>query len=433
MKNFQIITIAVFIFLAIIGVLVFSGAIPLGGGNKPGSGGTVTIWGTVKSGTMAPLLEEFNTGNPEFTLKYQEKSAENFDEDLLEALASGVGPDLFFLPDDLAFNYSNKIFAIPYQSYSVATFKNNFSGAGDVFLTSRGILAFPLSVDPLVMYYNQSHLDANGIIYPPATWEELISLLPKLIKKDETGKITKSAVALGHFSNVSHAKDILATLFMQVGNRIVAEKEGVFGSTLNDAAPDPKFKLSSILEFYTNFADPNNKEAYSWNRSFPNSDDAFSRQNLTFYFGYASELVPLINKNPNQDFRVAPFPQVAGSSGKLTGARVTGIAVLSSSKNFNSAFTAAGILSTGDFAAKFARATGVVPARRDLLLRKPVTDPYSPIFYDSALYARSWMDPSSLDTNNIFRRMVEAVLSNSLTPEAAISDANSKLNLLLIK
>ncbi len=422
----------VFALLAIFGVLVFSGAIPLGGGNQEGSGGTVVLWGTVKVATMAPLLEEFNTLNPNFLLKYVEKSAETFDQDLLEALASDTGPDLFFLPSEMAYNYDNKIFAIPYQSYPVTTFKNNFSGAGDVFLTSRGILAFPLSVDPLVMYYNQSELDANGVIYPPTTWEDLVALVPKLTKKDESNRIIKSAVALGHFSNITHAKDILAALFMQTGNKIVAEKQGIFSSTLDTKASDQRFEIPSILEFYTSFADPN-KTVYSWNRSFPNSNEAFSQQSSAFYFGFASELVPLINKNPNQSFGVAPFPQIKNSNTKLTGARVLGVAVLSSSKNFNTAFTAASVLATGSFATKFAGATGVVPARRDLLLSKPTTDAYSPIFYDSALYARGWLDPSSKGSSDIFRRMVESVLSNSMTSQSAITDANSKLNLLLLK
>ena len=89
-------------------------------------------------------------------------------------------------------------------------------------------------------------------------------------------------------------------------------------------------------------------------------------------------------------------------------------------------------MANGNFAGKFAVATGTAPARRDLLKIKPV-DAFSPIFYDSALYAKAWLDPSEADTNNIFRNMIDNVLSNNLTAESAISDANSKLNLLLLK
>ncbi len=429
MKNFQLVTIIVFITLALFGVLVFSGAIPVGNNKKTGGLGTVVLWGTAKNSVIASLLEEFNNANPTFIVKYEQKSADSFDQDLLEALAGGVGPDMFFLPSNLAFHYANKIFAIPYQSYPLASFKNNFASAGEVFLTSKGILAFPLSIDPLVMYYNRSILDSNGVVYPPAFWDDLTSLVPRLTKKDDSNKIIKSAVALGHFSNIVHAKDILSALFMQTGNGIITEKDGTFSSSLS--AVNQKSNLASVLKFYTTFADPN-QDLYSWNKSFSNSSDVFSKEDLAIYFGYASELMSLIDKNPNQNFAVAPFPQIRNANFKLTGANVTGISILSSSKNFDTAFRAASLMATGDFASKFAVALGIAPVRRDLLKVKPA-DAYSPIFYDSALYARSWLDPSSADTDNIFRNMVEKTLSNNMTVENAISDANVKLNLLLLK
>lgn len=426
--NFQIIVIIVFLVAAVLGVLVFSGAISIGKDNSPGAAGTVVLWGTTKTATMAPIIEAFNAVNTNFVVKYVEKSANTFDRDLLEALAAQVGPDLFFLPDELAYHYSNKIFAVPYASYPLASFRNNFVQAGDVFLTSAGMLAFPITVDPLVMYYNKSMLDANGIIYPPKTWDELVEMVPTLTQKDDTNKISRSTIALGHFSNVAHAKDIITALFMQGGNPIVAEKDGSRISTLSEAS---KYNLNSILEFYTNFADPL-QPVYSWNKSFPNSLDMFSRENLAFYIGYASELPLIASKNPNQNFYIAPLPQIEGSNTKLTGSHTTGIAISAFSKNFNTAFIAAGLMSAGDFAKSLSTSLGIAPARRDLLGVAPL-DAYSPVFYDSALFARSWLDPSPRDSDSIFEGMVNAVLSNNLSISDALRDAEAKLSLLLNK
>ena len=427
--NFQLIIIIVFIIAAILGILVFSGAIPIGKSSTTGGLGTVVLWGTVPTSAISGAINDFNNANPTFVVNYVQKSPDTFDQDLLEALAAGAGPDMFFLPDNLAFHYTDKIFTIPYASYPLSTFKNVFAGAGEVFLTSKGILAFPMSIDPLVMYYNRSMLDANGVVYPPASWNDLTNMVPALTKKDDSNKIIKSAVALGHFSNVVNAKDILAALFMQAGNPIIIEKNGVFNSVLD--SPIGNYNLPSILKFYTDFADPNNA-VYSWNKSFTNSDDVFSAENLAFYFGFAGELQSLVNRNPNQNFFVAPIPQIKNSTFKLTGARVTGLAISSFSKNFNTAFIAASLMATGDFASKFATALGVAPARRDLLAVKP-SDAYSPIFYSSALYAKSWLDPSPKDTDNIFSGMIDAVLSNNMTVADAIKDASAKMSLLLLK
>ena len=429
-QNFSLIIMIVFIVFAILGVLVFSGVIPLGKKtDQSGGQGTVVLWGTVPNTIMSVLIEEFNNSNPNFIVKYEQKSPDTFDQNLLEALASGTGPDMFLLPDNLALHYTNKIFTIPYQSIPLATFKSSYASAGEVFLSSKGIIALPLVIDPLMMYYNRSTLDANSIVYPPSTWDDLVSLVPTLTKKDDANKIMKSAVAMGHFSNVTNAKDLLAALFMQAGDPIIAERDGAFTSVLGKASGARD--LGPFLKFYTDFADPLNS-VYSWNKSFPSSVDTFSSEDLAFYFGFASELTSLVNKNPNQNFFVAPMPQIKNSNFKLTSAHVTGIAISSSSKNFNTAFVAANLMSGGSFASKLANALGVAPARRALLAVKPA-DAFSPIFYNSALFAKSWLDPSPKDTDIIFNNMVENVLSGNLMATDSIDDASSKLHFLLIK
>lgn len=425
---FQLVVLILFIAGGIFGVLVFSGAISLGTDSTKAAG-TVVMWGTIKTANMSALIENFNQGNDDFKVVYVEKAQDGFDQSLLEALASGTGPDMFFLPNDLAFHYSNKIFTVPYESYPLVNFKNNFTGAGEVFLNQNGILAFPILVDPIVMYYNRSILDSNAIIYPPKTWGELTAMVPILTKKDTANKINKSAVAFGHFSNVNHAKDILVSLFMQAGNPIVGPKNGSLGSALNNGGE--KYDLGSILQFYVDFADPV-KPVYSWNKSFPRAVDAFSSEDLAIYFGFASEFRSLLNKNPNQNIGIAPIPQIGDGSSKVTNSKVMGIAIAASSKNPNTAFTAASQMATGNFALNLALTLGVPPARRDLLSSKP-KDAYSPILYDSALFAKSYIDPSSEDTDNIFRTMIDETISNNKTASSAISDASNKLDFLLIK
>ena len=419
----------VFITAAILGVLVFSGAIPIGKKSTDGGAlGTVVMWGTVSSSVVAPLLEEFNTANPSYVVKYVQRSPDTLDQDVLEALASGQSPDILFLPDNLIFHYANKIFTIPYTSYPLASFKNAYASAGEVFLSPNGVMALPLYIDPLVMYYNRSMFDANAVVYPPLFWDEFETLVPTLNKRDASNKLIKSAVALGQFSNVNNAKSIIASMFMQAGSPIVSLKNNAFIPALDNTSG---YDLNNILSFYTNFADPNSS-VYSWNKSFPNSLDAFSKEDVAIYFGFASELSSLVNRNPNQNFLPAPIPQIRNSNTKLTDAHVTGLAVMSASRNSTAAFAVANLLSAGSFASKVATALAVAPARRDLLQAKP-TDSYFPIFYNSALYAKSFVDPSPKDTDEVFRSMVENVLSNNSTPSDSLSGADSKLGLLLLR
>src|SRR5258708_35876802 len=124
--NFQIIVVIVFIAAAVFGIMVFSGAIPLGSqNNKTGGQGTVVLWGTVSSLKMAPIIENFNLANPTFGVKYVQKYPETFDQDLLEALASGTGPDRFRMPDNGVVSYTNEGCTVPYARYAVSALANN--------------------------------------------------------------------------------------------------------------------------------------------------------------------------------------------------------------------------------------------------------------------------------------------------------------------
>lgn len=429
--NFQTIIIIVFLAAAVFGVFVFSGSIKIGKDKQQAnSQGEIVFWGTVKNSSIFNIIERFNQSSNGYKLKYVEKSADLFSDELLEALATGKGPDIFMLPNDLVFYYRNKVFGVPYQTLSLAQFKNNFAGAGEVFVNSKGIVALPLSIDPLVMYYNRSLFDSAGIVNPPTTWDQVRDTVPLLTKKNDDNKIFQSAVALGQIVNITNAKDILLSLILQTGNPIVKEKieSGEYVSTLEDKT---KYNLEDTLNFYTNFADPLNN-LYSWNRSLPSSRDMFSAENLGIYFGYASELESLVNRNPNQNFLISSFPQIKGSSVKATYAKVNGIAVSNSTKNFEVAFLAAKDLAMGQFAEDYANVMGVAPARRDLLSKRK-NDIFSLTIYSSALFAKSWLDPSPEDTYDVFRKMIENIISNNLDTSEAISDAHGKMNLLLIK
>ncbi|MCF7834245.1 MAG: extracellular solute-binding protein [Candidatus Pacebacteria bacterium] len=430
MKNFQIILITVFIVLAVVGVLVFSGMIPLGEKkNEEGSGGTVVLWGTVSSSSLSKAIENFNHDNNVYVLQYVQKREDSFDKDLLEALASGKGPDIFIVPENLIYKYSNKILPIPYESFPLASFQQIFISPSEVFLTSKGALAFPLSVDPLMMYYNRAFLNSSNIINPPSTWKELSEMVPVLNFKDESGKLIKTTVALGHFSNIENAKYILTGMFMQVGTPIVVENNGVFlpnlVSSLNSSNNE------NVLNTYTSFADPF-KENYSWNKSMPNSKDAFTSGSTAFYFGFASELKSLIERNPNLNLMVAPMPQMDNLQNKITSGEINGLAVSVFSQNRDSAFLVANLLSKSDFAKEFASATGTIPIRKDLLISDK-SNQFETAFYTSALFTRGWIDPSPKESYAIFKDVIEGILSNTLNLSSVIREIDSKLNLLFDK
>ena len=172
MTGFQIAIIGIFIVLAIAGVLVFSGIGGLGDNNQ--KVGDVEIWGTIPYEIFDKMISGLNSGNGRFAgVKYIEKDKETYEEEFVEALAAGVGPDLFLLAQDGIVRNQDKIIEIPYDTISGRDFKNTFIEEGEMYLTENGVLGLPFTIDPMVMYWNRDIFQSVGIANPPEFWDEL--------------------------------------------------------------------------------------------------------------------------------------------------------------------------------------------------------------------------------------------------------------------
>ena len=153
-SNFQIIFLSIFGFFAVLAVIIFSGILPIGTGTS-GMTGDVLVWGTIREDVIGPLLDDFSNKNKNIRITYVEKNPATFDKEFIEALASGRGPDLFFLPQDFILKYEDKILPIPYAMISERDFKNTYIEEGELYLAANGILGLPITVDPMVMYWNR--------------------------------------------------------------------------------------------------------------------------------------------------------------------------------------------------------------------------------------------------------------------------------------
>ncbi|MDP3958286.1 MAG: extracellular solute-binding protein [bacterium] len=427
-STFQMTLLAVFGFFAVVAIFAFAGLIPIFQKGDEVTG-NVVMWGTMPAAALESVLDEIMREETGLKLSYVEKSAATFDDEFIEALAARRGPDLFFLPQDYILKYEDKVFAIPYESFSEREFKDSYVEEGELYLTPSGALGLPVVVDPMVMYWNRDLFATEGIANPPALWEEFLVLPSKLTKRDGAGNVRQSAVSLGEFANVHHAKDIIAMLMLQLGNPIVARDEaGRPASTLLDGAGAVQPGESS-LRFFVGFSDPA-KPTYSWNRSLAPSRQAFAAGKSAVYFGYASEFLDMRARNPHLNFDVARVPQVRGAKTRVNFGRVEALAITRASQNPRAAFYAAGLIASADRAAALAEKRHLSPARRGLLGATP-KDPYLAIFYESALTARGWLDPSPAETDRIFEEMVGNITSGKYRVSEALTAARDELERLL--
>ncbi len=429
---FQTVVFFVFIGFIIAGVLIFATMSAGGGGQQVG---TVVIWGTFDEATVESYLGVLRNDDERLSgVSYEEKDPATYYDEITEALANGTGPDLFIIDQAHVTEHKNKIIPFPFDVVGERAFRDAFINEADMFIAGDGIDALPWSVDPLVLYWNRDLFAQTGYTRPPQYWGELFGMAERITERDKANTVTRATIAFGEYGNVTHAKDIIATLILQAGGAIVGTTaDGALVADLTSVGQTSSGlpPTQSALRFYTEFADPV-KSVYSWNRSLPNSIDAFAQERLALYVGTASDLTRIQARNGNLNFDVAPLPQIESGDRTrvVTFGTMYALAVPRTSQNVTGARTAAQVLTGTENSKLFAQYRGLPSPRRDVLATEP-TDPVALIFRNAALIADAWYDPAPDATEAIFRRMVGDVTSGALRISDTIQRANQEMAQLL--
>lgn len=421
MNKFQLIVVIVILGLVTVAALVFAGVIP---GLKTGGGGgkvaSLTMWGSLSAEDITPVINKINEENKKtFSINYTQKKEATYGDELLNALASGTGPDLWVLSQDLILQNRKKVYLIPFTMFSERLFKDTFIDEAELFLwkdeTSSGIVAVPFAVDPIVLFWNRSLFNKAGLSSPPRFWDEFLSFSQLMTEKDIDGRLLQSGSAMGEFNNIKNAKDIFSLLVLQSGNNIV-DPQNLFLNfgAMGDAPLEP---AGNALDFFTGFSNPS-KLAYSWNRALPEAQDNFVAGKLAMYLGFASEFKTILEKNPHLNFDVALAPTVKDSPVQLTFGKMYALAVTKSSANLNGAIGAA---------FKLAQSDGfLVPVARGLLGQVSL-NPATSVFYKAGLQSSAWLEPSPSAVRDIFAEMVNSVATGRKRISSAVSDAKALL------
>jgi multiple sugar transport system substrate-binding protein len=429
MRPFQIVLIGVFIFLAIAGLVTLMLYNNSSHSQNP-YGNSVTIWGTFSQNAFNDTFAQVLQNDHDFkVVKYVEKDPRTFDNDLTTAIANGNPPDLVVLPHTLLVKHRPQLLALSFSTIPERTFRDTYVDGAEIFLRNDGIYGIPLGVDPLVMYWNRDMFSSSGLAEPPKTWERLSATdVPKLTAKNTAFGLTKSAVALGEYDNVKHAKDILSMLLLQAGSTVVDEAAQGYNVTLGQGSNEALPPADATLSFYTQFALPSHPN-YSWNRSLPEDHQQFLAGDLGIYFAPGSEYKAIQQENPNLNFDIAKVPQGADATNLRDFGTFYAFAIPKSSQNIQGAFKVASVLASQSVSTGLDALLNIAPVSR-AELANGTSDPYRTVLYASALISRGWLDPDPTASDNIFKQMVDDVTSGRLKIHAAVGDAVGRLQLL---
>lgn len=416
------------LFATVFAVLIFSGKLSIG--NKQATPqGEVILWGTFPESQMNGIVQEFNPKAKTYRVTYREIAEDVFDQKLVEALANGNGPDMIMAPYQTILGQSARIYPFPITSLSEKAFKDTYiDGAASAFYGLYGATALPVSVEPMVLFYNRTLFSKHGIINPPQYWDELSTIVPTLTLMNNNGQFVESGIALGA-PNTPYMKDILMAIVAQLGQVPVLKQYDQSGAPyLTVIANEPVttggdvLPLSSSVRFFAQFADPTQK-TYSWNQFAGNADDLFVAEKLAMYLGYSGELQTLRARNPRAEIEMTGLPQTRNYNTFATGMRMYGIATLKTSKNLTAALMTEAQFAGGEVSPKLATIVGGVPALRSFASAPGL----SPVISKGMLVARGWQDKFSKQSTDYASTMISDILNNRQTLTDAVSIFVSRL------
>jgi len=394
---------------------------------------SLKVWGVDDKQIFTELIRNYKGLRTGAKVEYTQFDSKDLDGALLNALASGEGPDVFYVSNRGLPKTLGKLYPASPQQFNLVQLRALFPTVVEqdfVYSTSSQIFALPLYLDTLALIYNQDFFDQAGIIAPPKTWDEFQNVVAKLRDVSPSGQIARAAAAIGGSEKtVDSGADLLELLMMQNGARMTSDDltSATFAQQQGSANPG-----ASAFDFYMQFAN-SGSPYYTWNDSQPDSLESFIGGKTAMILNYQSVTSEIKNKSPFLRFAVAPMPQPSGAQIFVNFPKYYGLAVSRQSKLPSWAWDFVVYLTTNPQIEKiYLDATGRPPALRQAIGEK-LDDPVLGVFAKQALTARSWHEADDAAVNKIMDNAIAAVLSGQTDSLKALRQAQDQVSQLMSK
>ncbi len=370
---------------------------------------TITYWGLWENDAIIkPVIAAFEAQNPKIKVLYVRQSPRQYRERLQAAIGRGEGPDTFRFHNTWVPMLRNDLTPVPKTVMTPSEFSSAFYPiASSDLAAGQTIYGIPLMIEGLGLYYNEDLFAAAGVT-APTTWEEVLSLVPRLTVKGDNSTIVTSAIALGTTGNIESFSDILATMMMQNGAKLT----------------DPTGKeAEETLIFYRKFADPSDP-VYTWNDTLDNSIYAFAIGKVAMILAPSWRAFDVKQISPELRFKIVPIPQLPGNTVTWASYWVEGVST--KSKYPKQAWEFVKYLTSREGATKLyteAAKTRLFgePYARIELANTIVDDPYVGAYVKQAQTAKSFPLASRTFDNGMNDKMIKYLLDavNGLTSGSA--------------
>lgn len=393
------------------------------------------FWGVFdNTNNLSDAIQEYARRRRGATINYKSFNPEDYEREVINALATGRGPDVMYLHNTWLPKHKDKLVPMPQSNeelayYTLPNFRDDFVDVAYGDLVDDGqIYALPLFMDTLALFYNKDLLNSAGISSPPRTWSEFNDAVERLTTLDERGRFVKSGAVIGTARNVNRSTDILMLLMLQSGIPMADRDRGIAEFSRDVGSQDAG---EVTLQYYTDFANPL-KRVYTWNDDQIYSIDAFVEERAAMMFNYSYNTQLFRSKAPRLNFGIAPMPQIEDTAVVVDYANYWAPAVTINSKFPLESWKFLQFLASREGATIYLNKAKRPSARRDLIdLQKSDLD--LGVFANQSLSARSWYQIDSGEIERIFADMIDDVNFGRKSVSEALRSAQNKVTLLMQK
>ncbi|GGX67622.1 sugar ABC transporter substrate-binding protein [Tateyamaria omphalii] len=154
---------------------------------------------------MEQLIENFETANPDITVKMTHFPYADYRTKVAAAIPAGEGPDvvqLFYgwLNDYVA---AELIQPLPAETFPASQIDDDFFPMVQAMKDGDHYWALPTAVRSLALFYNERLLDEAGV-EPPTNFNELMAAAKAMTKRDGAGNITQVGMTAGMTAQDHH-------------------------------------------------------------------------------------------------------------------------------------------------------------------------------------------------------------------------------------
>ncbi len=344
---------------------------------------------------------------------------EEYEKELLNALAENRGPDLFMVHSSWIDKHGGKMIPAPESMISTNGVQNGFPEVvSNDFIRSGRVWAMPLYMDALALLYNKDIFNANAVVFPPTDWMEFVDTVVELRRYENSKTITQAGTALGTAYNVGNVTDIITTLMLQSG------------STINDLNGGVRFDEPALdsFNFFLQFSNPINPY-YTWNENKPNAQSEFAAGKVGMLIEYRETLKKLEEQNPFLNIGVAPLPQINQYSSSAVTADYVGLAVArqaGAAKGYVSWDLIRTITTNAALNATYLEETNRLPALRAEIQKLLNTE--DDVFARAFFIADSWQRADWEAIEEIMQEAIIDVRSGRIDSRQALKAAEAEIN-----